>query len=319
MAAEREVSGSPGVLVVGGGFLGMRVAAGFTAAGAPTTILTRTAPTPGSAATGIAPRVVEGDAADADVLDEALIGCGHVVWCAGGLLPAESNADPIGDVISSLPSFLTALEALRVRPGVAMTFFSSGGGVYGNPQVLPVAETHPVAPLTSYAVMKVTAEHYLALHRKLYGVSGLVLRCGNVFGAGQPADRSQGLIAATLVRVRAGEPVPVYGDGRIVRDFVHVDDVVAVVLALARRRDLPAILNVGSGRGTSVNELLTLVEEVTGMAVQIERHAARAEDVRRVVLDIGLLQSIMSFEPLSLREGLARTWTATSEAAPTLR
>lgn len=316
MVAEREVSGSPGVLVVGGGFLGTEVAAGFTAIGAPTTILTRSAPT---LAAGMALRVVEGDAADVEALDTALMGCGHVVWCAGGLLPAESNADPVGDVLSSLPAFLTALEALRVRPGVGMTFFSSGGAVYGNPGAVPVSEAHPVAPLTSYAVMKVTAEHYLGLHRRLYGTSSLVLRCGNVYGARQPADRSQGVVAATLARVRAGEPVPVLGDGQVVRDFVHVDDVVAVVVALAGRRDLPPIINVGSGRGTSIRELLALIEEVTGLSVHVERHAARADDVQHVVLDIGLLQSIMPFEPLSLRAGLARTWAGISEAAPTLR
>jgi UDP-glucose 4-epimerase len=304
---------------VGGGFLGTHVAAGFTAAETPTTILTRTAPTTGSLAAAAATRLVEGDAADTDVLDDALTGCGHVVWCAGGLLPAESNADPIGDVLWSLPAFLTALEALRRRPGVGLTFFSSGGAVYGDPHVLPVSETHPVAPRTSYAVMKVAAEHYLALYRTRHGIPGLALRCGNVFGAGQPADRSQGLVAAALARVRAGQPVPVYGDGRIVRDYVHVDDVVAVVLALARRPDMPAVLNVGSGRGTSVTELLTLIEEVTGLAVQVERHPVRPDDIQRVVLDISLLQSTMAFEPRSLRDGLARTWTATNEAASTLR
>jgi UDP-glucose 4-epimerase len=241
------------------------------------------------------------------------------VWCAGGLLPAESNDDPIGDVLWSLPALLTALEALRRRPGVGLTFFSSGGAVYGNPQVLPVPETHPVAPLTSYAVMKVAAEHYIGLHRRLYGLPGLVLRCGNVYGAGQPDDRSQGVIAATLARVRTGQPVPVYGDGQIVRDFVHVDDVVGVVLALAPRRDLPTIVNVGSGRGTSINELLATVDDVTGMPVRVERHPAREFDVQRIVLDIGLLQSLMMFDPMALREGLARTWTSTSEAASTLR
>jgi UDP-glucose 4-epimerase len=174
MRAEREPAGATGVLVVGGGFLGTHVAAGFTKAETPTTILTRTAPTPGSAAADAATRLVEGDAADSDVLDDALTGCGHVVWCAGGLLPAESNADPIGDVLWSLPAFLSALEALRRRPSVGLTFFSSGGAVYGEPHELPVPETHPVAPRTSYAVMKVTAEHYLAGSR----------RCGAVPGAG---------------------------------------------------------------------------------------------------------------------------------------
>lgn len=309
-----------GALVVGGGFLGSHVAAGFTAAGVPVTLLTRTAPSSASTARRIeGARVIEADAADPEAMDDALSGCGHVVWCAGGLLPGDSNADPIGDVLSALPAFLTGLEAVRRRPGVGVTLFSSGGTVYGNPAVLPVPETHPVSPLTSYAVMKVAAEHYLSLYHELYGVRELVLRCGNVFGEGQPSDRSQGLVAAVLARVLAGEPVPLYGDGSAVRDYVHIDDVVSVMLALTGRSDVPAVLNVGTATATSVTELLTLVEQVTGRTVRVERRDARPGDVRSVVLDVSLLRSLMAYDPLPLRDGLARSWAALSEAALTPR
>ena len=304
--------------MVGGGFLGSHIAGALCAAGVRTTVLTRSTPSAGSAgARVLGARVVEGDAADAAVFDDALTGCTQVVWCAGGLLPGESNADPIGDVLLSLPAFLTGLEALRRRPGVHMTFFSSGGAVYGEPGKLPVAETHPLSPITSYAVMKVTAEHYLSVYRALYDVPSLVLRCANVYGEGQPGDRSQGVVAAVLDRVRVGEPVPLFGDGTAMRDFVHIDDVVPVVLGLAGRRDTPPVVNVGSGTGTKLADLLGLVAEVTGATVQIERHPARAGDVHSVVLDIGLLRSLLRFEPLPLRAGLSRTWSALSEAALT--
>jgi UDP-glucose 4-epimerase len=107
------------------------------------------------------------------------------------------------------------------------------------------------------------------------------------------------------------------GDGTVVRDYVHVDDVVKVVLGLAGRRDVPPVVNVGTGVGTSVADLLRQVAEITGTTVPVERRPARPGDVHRVVLDIGLLRSLLPFDPLPVREGLARTWTAMSEAALT--
>jgi UDP-glucose 4-epimerase len=306
-----------GVLVVGGGFLGIHVTAGFAADGIPTTLLTRTAPASGPASNRVAGvRVIEGDAADPEVVEEALNGCRSVVWCAGGLLPDESNADPIGDVLSSLPALLTCLEAVRGRVGIGITLLSSGGAVYGNPAVLPVPETHPLNPRTSYAVLKIAAEHYLSLYRQVFGVPGVVLRCGNVFGEGQPAGRSQGLVATVMAHLHAGTAVPVYGDGSAVRDYLYVDDLVSVVMATTGRDDLPAVMNVGSGRGTSITELLRLMEEVTGMVVHVDRRPARPGDVRNVVLDIARLRSVLPFDPLPIREGLARTWAAVGAEVP---
>jgi UDP-glucose 4-epimerase len=239
-----------------------------------------------------------------------------VVWCAGGLLPADSNEHPAADLTSALVPLLTALDVMRHRPGVGITFFSSGGTVYGNPDTLPVPESHPTRPLTSHGVTKVAAEHYLALYGDVYGVPSLALRCGNVYGEGQPADRSQGLIAAALDSVRSRRPLTVYGDGLSVRDFISIDDVVAVVSGLLRRTDVPPVINVGSGRGTSITDALAVVERVTGEHLELEQQPARPGDVRRVVLDISLLRSVLpDFEPTTLVDGVARTWRCVERAA----
>jgi UDP-glucose 4-epimerase len=306
-----------GVLVVGGGFLGTHVTAGFATAGVPTTLLRRAAPVVAAPSDGIAGvRIIHGDATDPEVVDDALTGCRHVVWCAGGMLPDDSNADPIGDVLSSLPALLTCLEAVRRRVGIGMTLLSSGGAVYGNPAVLPVPETHPLNPRTSYAVMKIAAEHYLALYRQVYGVTSVVLRCGNVFGEGQRGDRSQGLVAAVMAHLHAGTAVPVFGDGSAVRDYLYVDDLVSVVVATTEHPDLPGVLNVGSGQGTSITDILSLIEDVTGLVVRVDRRPERPGDVRSVVLDIARLRSVLAFDPLPIREGLVRTWAARGAEVP---
>lgn len=303
-----------GVLIVGGGFLGSHLAAGLAADGARVTVLTRSRPTAGAASRIAGAPTTLADAIDPAVVNTALERVDHVIWCAGGLLPADSNRDPHADVRLMLPSLLTMLEALRSRPDVGITFLSSGGTVYGNPMLLPVPESHPTSPLTSHGVMKVAAEKYLGLYNDLHGVPALILRCSNVYGEGQPEDRSQGLIAAAMKSARTGQPFPLFGDGSAERDFLHVSDLVLVVRALLLRTDLPRVFNVGSGRGATVREVLEMVEAATGMKVALERHAPRPSDVSRVVLDTTLLRSFVSFDPVPLAEGIALTWAALVEA-----
>jgi UDP-glucose 4-epimerase len=257
--------------------------------------------------------VVIGDASDPEIVEDVTRDVDHVVWCGGGLLPAESVADPIADVLAALPPLLTTLATLARRPGTGVTFFSSGGTVYGNPTALPVDEDQPLQPLSSYGITKVTAEQYLSLYTELHGVPSHVLRCSNVYGAGQPANRSQGLVAAALEHARTGRRLPVFGDGSAVRDYIHIDDVTRVVMALLGRRDVPRVLNVGSGVGVSVTQVLKTVEQVTGRRVQVDRRAPRPGDVRQIVLDTTRVQALAPFEPVPLPAGIARTWAAPSQ------
>jgi UDP-glucose 4-epimerase len=222
-------------------------------------------------------------------------------------MPAQSNLDPATDAALALPPLLRVLEELRARPGVRLTFLSSGGTVYGNPTVLPVPEDHPTDPQTSYGVMKLAGEKYVLMYARLYGVGVRILRCSNVYGEFQPADRGQGFVATALSRLRDGRPITLFGDGRNVRDFVHAPDVARVMVALAARRDGPALLNVGSGQGVEIRELLGMLEAVTGTPAQIDWQADRGFDVRRIVLDITALRRELDFEPTPLQTGLVVT------------
>jgi len=302
-----------GVLVVGGGFLGSHLVAALAAQGARVTVLTRTRPQGGAASRIAGARTVVSDAVDPAAVEHALENVDHVVWCAGGLLPADSNLDPIADVRETLPPLLTMLEALRRRPAVRITLLSSGGTVYGNPTLLPVPESHPTSPLTSHGVTRVAAEHYLALYQDVYGVPVLILRCGNVYGEGQRGDRSQGVIAAALACAQMDQPFSIFGDGSSERDYLYIGDLVDVAWELLARRDVPRIMNVGSGRGATVADVVTVVESVTGRSLTLEPRPARPGDVSRVVLDTSLLQSLVPFDPLPLDDGIALTWTALVE------
>ena len=303
-----RIGGIQGALVVGGGFIGSHVALGFLTRGVPTTLFSRR-PLDGSTAARVNDAtLVVGDAGDRDALQRAIERANHVVWCVGGLLPAESNHRKVEDTVTALPPLLVMLDLLAARGDAGLTLMSSGGTIYGNPTVLPVPEQHQPRPITSHGVMKVASELYLSLYHELHGIRPLALRCGNVFGTGQQPNRSQGVVATALARVARGEPVPVFGDGSAVRDYIHVDDVVDVVCTLSGRSDVPTVVNIGSGVGTSVRELLSIVRDVTGRPVRTAEFPSRDGDVRSIVLDVTLLRSLMGFRPLSLADGLARTW-----------
>lgn len=295
------------IAVVGAGFIGTHVAAGLLEAGAELTVINRSPLDERKRAALAGARVAVVDASARELIRPHLADVDHVVYCASGLMPAESNRDPVADAQLSLPPLLHVLELLRERPGAGLTYLSSGGTVYGPPQAELIDERHPTEPITSYGIMKLTGEKYALMHQRLYGVPVRILRCANVFGEHQPATRSQGVIAVFLDRIARGEPVPLYGDGSIVRDFVYVGDVVALILRTIATAGGPTTLNVGTGEGASLTRIVELIERVTGLTAPIERLPDRGYDVSRIVLDIALARREFDFAPRSLEDGLWRT------------
>ena len=257
--------------------------------------------------------IVVADASVQGVVGAALDGVDHVFYCAGGLMPAQSNLDPATDAALALPPLLRVLEELRTRRDVGFTFLSSGGTIYGNPQRIPVTEDDPTEPLTSYGIMKLTGEKYVLMFRKLYGIPARILRCSNAYGPFQPEDRGQGFVATALRRLFDGAPITLFGDGMNIRDYVYAPDVADVMLRLAQAHDGPAVLNVGSGRGTTLCELLRQLEVVAGREPVISREPDRGFDVREIVLDIARLQRTVPFAPTPLEDGLFQTVAAFDE------
>lgn len=297
----------PSSLVIGAGFVGTHLVRRLRADGAAVRVLTRS-PLEGARRARLdGAELVIDDATVHGIVGQVLDGVEHVFYCAGGLMPAQSNLDPATDAALALPPLLRVLEELRERPGVRLTYLSSGGTVYGNPEVVPVAEDHPTEPQSSYGVMKLASEKYVLMYGRLYDIPVRVLRCSNIYGEFQPADRGQGFVAAALGRLRDGRPITLFGDGRNVRDFVYAPDVAAVMVALAARSGGPSLLNVGSGEGVEIRDLLSMLEEVTGTTAQIEWQPDRGLDVRQIVLDISALRRELDFVPTPLPTGIAAT------------
>jgi UDP-glucose 4-epimerase len=305
------------ILVLGGtGLIGTQVARAFLEAGSPVTVLARRPPT-GVRATWLAGSdLVVGRADDPEVLARALGGAGHVVHALGAPPPARANDDPLAHQVAVLPALIAVLDALAERPGIGLTFLSSGGAVYGSGCPLPAVEDSVCRPVSAYGVAKLTAEHTIGMYVRVHGIPARVLRTANVYGPLQRAGTGQGLVASLLAAALTGSPVPVFGDGSAVRDYVEVSDVARAVVALSAVAGGPAVVNVGSGVGHSVNDVLALVERTTGSTLAVEWGRARPSDVDAIYLDTSRLAGLIDWRPTALADGVAATWDSWPAPGP---
>lgn len=294
-------------LVIGCGFIGSHVVAELATNGRRPVVLTRSRPADEVISGICAGDLHLGDASDPDDLGPALDRVGHVVYCAGGLLPAASEEQPERDAELTLAPLRMVLESLRTRPQIKLTYISSGGTVYGEPDELPVSETAPTRPLGSYGELHLACEEEITRHRNEHGLRAWVLRCSTVYGEHQSPDRGQGAVVTFLHRIENGVPIDLFGGGATVRDYVYAGDVARVVASLLDRGEEPSVVNVGSGAGTSLLELLRLVEAQVGRGAEIRSHPERGFDVHRIVLDTGRLNALLDFRPTPLDAGIART------------
>ncbi len=216
----------------------------------------------------------------------------------------RSVADPAFDAAVNVGGTANLLEAARSAGCRRVVFSSTGGAIYGEGegQELPLAEDAPLAPLSPYGQSKFAGEGYLALYRRLYGLSGVSLRLGNVYGPRQDPLGEAGVIAIFCGQLRAGGAPTVYGDGRQTRDYIYVGDVVAAMLAAAES-DASGPINVGTGVETDVLELvdrLRALEPAEGFGPAMA--PARPGEVQRISIDPGRAGRELGWEA---RTGLA--------------
>lgn len=288
------------VLVIGCGFLGGHIAAGLARRGFAVSALSRSfGPTISSEYGGVV--LMAGDARDRRALSRALADVREVIYCVGGLQPASAERNRSVDAARALGPLKALLALLRCCPEIGITYLSSGGAIYGNPRWLPVDEDHPPAPIGAYAAVRVEGERMLsraAGHTR-------ILRCANVYGQHQPLDRGQGVVGVFADRIRRGLPIELFGDGSTVRDYIYVGDLVQALAGLLTLPPASLVVNVGSGVGTSLTELIGLVEHAVGRTAIVARQPARRFDVRRVVLDVGRLRNLVEFDPIPISDGVA--------------
>jgi UDP-glucose 4-epimerase len=292
------------------GFLGSSLTSYLVARGHEVRTLARTL-RPGDAAVHPGVSWMQGDLTsppDAARLIDGVDAVAHLAWAN---TPLTSNSHLPADAAANLLPTLTLLEAMRAASSRAHVIFaSSGGAVYGaSVDERPFRESDACLPQSSYGIQKITVEQYLRMGSDNGWFTATALRIGNPYGVPLPAERRQGFIGTAVAQLRAGIPVRVFGNPANVRDYVHVDDVCRAFELAARPGQPFDVLNVGSGVGHSVEDILALIEQLEGRAVPIhaERSAAADELPSWVVLDVERAREKLGWAAgIDLREGLGR-------------
>jgi UDP-glucose 4-epimerase len=255
---------------------------------------------------------VEGDIRNPSDCDRACKGVDAIFHLAALPSVPRSIKDPVACNDHNVNGTIQLLEAAR-RAGARRVVFSSSSSVYGDTDVLPKVETMEPLCRSPYATAKLAGEQYVLAYARAGLMEGVALRYFNVFGPRQsPSSAYAAVIPLFLDAARAGGTATVFGDGEQTRDFTYIDNVVAANMLAAygpTERVNGWVVNAGAGSRISLNELLSLVERITGRPVNREYAPPRAGDVRDSQASLERASKVLGYQPtVDVEQGLGRTW-----------
>jgi UDP-glucose 4-epimerase len=242
---------------------------------------------------------------------DAIEGADALIHCAWSTVPRTAATNPGKDLLENVYYGLTLMEMAADLGVGRFIFLSSGGTVYGMGHHEPMREDHLTVPLNAYGVSKLSFEHYL---RTLTTgrMRHIILRPGNIYGRASDPLRPQGVIEHWMQRIIRGEALDIWSSRSVIRDFVHIDDLLEVLKRALTYEGAHSLFNVGSGKGTSLDELLQLIGELAGK----ELEATWQEDDATALSDVNILdptrlrQEFGSAPEKPLVEGLRQLWNA---------
>jgi|GEM_PF-469511 len=253
--------------------------------------------------------VFAGDFRDSDHVRQALEGQDAVFHALWSTTPATQDNDLQSDVELNLLPTVRLLESC-VEAGVQKVYFmSSGGAVYDPAYPTPHAESSPLKPTSPYGHVKVIAEGYFDYFEDRYGIDSTVFRIGNLFGFPTPAPAKRGLVSVVLQRLLAGQPVTRYGDGSMERDYVHVSDAAHMITQVAQASPEFDVYNLGTGVGHTVNDVLEIIRNVTGVDFEIDEVPVPLTFQQSAVLDVNRFDEEFGRPDfITLQSGIASMW-----------
>lgn len=250
--------------------------------------------------------LVTGDFLNEDEMRDALRDIDVVVHLVSMTLPKSSNDNMVYDVETNIAGTLRLLNLARQQGVSKVVYASSGGTVYGVPRFQPITEEHPVDPLCSYGITKLATEKYLHLYQHLHGLDYTVLRIANPYGERQDPASGQGAVTTFVWRVLAGEPIVIWGDGSVARDFLYIADLVAAFLRVIEGETPSRLYNIGCGEPCTLNRLIEIIGAVTQTKPVVEYKPVRKLDVPVNFLDVSRAREELGWAPrLDLEQGIA--------------
>lgn len=256
--------------------------------------------------------LLTGDVADAAVVRAALAGVDGCFHLAAIASVARGEREWLATHRANLTGTVTVFDMIRAGGRAIPVVYASSAAVYGDRAEVPISEYAPCRPLSAYGADKLASELHARVAAHVHGIPSVGLRFFNVFGPRQdPGSPYSGVISVFCDRLRRGEGICIHGDGGQTRDFVHVTDVVAALVAamgLAGRGEAAeaAVLNVCTGRPTTIRQLADAIARICGTKPAVTHGPARAGDIRESTGSPALLRRTLGLaEPLGLEAGLA--------------
>jgi UDP-glucose 4-epimerase len=230
-----------------------------------------------------------------------------VIYLASTTIPSTSNESPIYDIQTNLIPLLSLLDIIKLRKDVKLIYASSGGTIYGPSEPKLQNESSETNPICSYGVVKLTAEKYLNMYNILYGLKTLSLRIANPYGIDQLYKKSQGAIGVFVSKAIRGEPIEIWGDGEVARDYLWIDDVASAFVKAANYNGNSAYFNIGSGKAITLNQVVEAIKDNISKEIFVQYKFSRNIDVQYNALDSGLARVELHWAPsVSFKEGLSR-------------
>lgn len=230
----------------------------------------------------------------------------HLAWTGESLASSQDMRTHVE--LNFLPS-LRLFELCEDAGVKRIVFFSSGGTVYGKAAWLPIPENHPRRPISPYGLTKSTVEGFLELHGDLLGIDYVILRPSVPFGERQNPAGVQGAVAVFMGHALRREPIVIWGDGSVVRDYFYIGDLARACVLAAETPTGRQAFNLGGGVGITMNQLVEKIRAVTGREIEVVYQEGRSFDVPELVLDISRAEEELGWRPeVSLEVGLERTW-----------
>lgn len=244
---------------------------------------------------------------DAD-FDEQVKGQDVVYHLASTVFPGTSNQNIPAELESNIIVTAKLLDACVRQEVQKVVFISSGGAVYGKKGTCPIPEDTVTYPISSYGVQKLAIEKLLYLYHYQENLDYRVIRLANPYGPYQRPNGKLGVVTTFVYKALTDGKLVVYGDGSVVRDFIYIEDAVRAINKIVNGNSDLRIFNLGSGKGTSVNDLITDIKETVASELEVEHIATRAADVPVNYLDISRYEeNYGKLNPLSLKEGIIKT------------
>lgn len=249
---------------------------------------------------------IKGDLSDENALRKSLQGSEVVYHLISSTVPGDI-ADESGELIQNVVQTLNLLK-LCVQERVRRIVFVSSASVYGLQSALPIPEAAITNPISSHGINKLTIEKYLQLYQYKHGLEAKIMRLSNPYGPGQSITGRQGFIGIVIGKILADQAVEIRGDGSIVRDYIYIDDVSEALHLMGASQVTESVFNVGSGQGYTLNQIISIIEKLTGIQVEVKYTGSRFVDIPASILDISREKKILGkTSKISLESGLKKT------------